>query len=133
MADVLAQVLMVIGAAFMLIAAVGVVRMPDLFTRVQAAAKAATLGAGLMQVAVAVHFGELGVTTRALTVVVFLALTAPVAAHVIGRAAYFVGVPRWGLRVDELSGRYDVETHALASEDQETRSTDDDMTGPHDS
>jgi multicomponent Na+:H+ antiporter subunit G len=115
-AEVLSSVLLVLGAAFMLLAAVGLVRMPDLFTRVQATAKAATLGAGLMMLAVAVHFGELGVTTRALTVIVFLFLTAPVAAHVMGRAAYLIGVPMWKTERDDLRGRYDIETHDLSSE-----------------
>jgi multicomponent Na+:H+ antiporter subunit G len=77
--------------------------MPDMFMRMQAATKAATLGVGCMLLAVAVHFGDLGVTTRAVLVTAFVFLTAPVAAHVIARAAYSVGVPLWtGTLCDEL-------------------------------
>lgn len=95
--------LALIGAAFMLLAALGVLRMPDVFTRMHAATKAGALGGGLSFLAVAVHFGELGLGARALAAILFILLTAPVSAHVIGRAAYFLGVPRWeGTCVDEM-------------------------------
>ena len=114
MNEVVAYVLLLFGASFLLLAAVGVVRMPDLFMRMSAATKAATLGASCMLLAVAVYFSGIGVTTRALAAIAFLFLTAPVAAHMIGRAAYFVGVPLWeGTVCDELRGRYDPTTHAL--------------------
>ncbi len=103
MNDVVTAVLIVVGGAFMLLAGVGIVRMPDLFMRMQAATKAATLGAGCMLMAVAVHFGELTVVTRALLVTAFVFLTAPVAAHMIARAAYSVGTPLWkGTIADEF-------------------------------
>ena len=104
------------GSAFMLIAALGVLRMPDLLTRMHATTKAGVLGAGLTMVAVALHFGTEPVIAKAVAVIAFLALTAPVAAHAIGRAGYFVGVPLWeSTRVDELQGRYNEDTHTLAS------------------
>lgn len=107
------------GSAFMLIAALGVLRMPDLLTRMHATTKAGVLGAGLTMVAVALHFGTEPVIAKAVAVIAFLALTAPVAAHAIGRAGYFVGVPLWeNTRVDELQGRYNEETHTLASPDE---------------
>jgi len=103
MNDILCAALLLVGALAMLLAGVGVVRMPDLFMRMQAATKAATLGTGCMLLAVAVHFDDMGVTTRALLVTAFVFLTAPVAAHVIARAAYSVGVPLWeGTLCDEL-------------------------------
>lgn len=106
MNDVVSAVLIVVGGAFMLLAGVGVVRMPDLFMRMQAATKAATLGVGCMLLAVAVHFGELTIVTRALLVTAFVFLTAPVAAHMIARAAYSVGTPLWeGTIADELRGQ----------------------------
>ncbi len=107
---------LVTGAAFMVVAALGLVRMPDLPMRLHATTKAGVLGAGLMMVGVAVYFGDGGVTTRAVAVIGFLLLTAPVAAHAIGRAGYFVGVPLWeNSKTDELKGRYDEKTHTLSS------------------
>ena len=101
--EFLASALLLIGGVFMLLAGIGIMRMPDLFMRMQAATKAASLGVGCMLLAVALHFGELAVTTRCLLVTAFVFLTAPVAAHVIARAAYSVGVPLWsGTIVDEL-------------------------------
>lgn len=103
MRDILTALLMTVGAAFMLLSGIGVLRMPDLFMRMQAATKGATLGVGCMLLAVAVHFGEMAIVGRALLVVAFLFLTAPIAAHMIARAAYSVGVPLWQhTLVDEL-------------------------------
>lgn len=114
MREILCVVLMVIGGLFMLLAALGIVRMPDLFTRMQASTKAATLGVSCTLLASAVYFGELGITTRALATIVFFLITSPIAAHMIGRAAYFIGVPLWeGTIIDQLSGRYDPFTHLL--------------------
>jgi multicomponent Na+:H+ antiporter subunit G len=108
--------LMITGGAFLFLAAIGILRMPDLYSRIQAATKAATLGVGCIIIALAFHFTDLGITVRALLVVAFLYLTQPVAAHMIGRAAYFVGVPLWENTImDELRGRYDASTHALQS------------------
>ena len=116
MAGLFAVALLSIGACFIVLANVGIVRMPDIFTRMQAATKAATLGVACMMAAAALHFGDLGSSARALLVVVFVVLTAPVAAHTIARAAYFVGAPLWdGTIVDELRGRYERETHRLRS------------------
>jgi len=52
------------GAVFLLLAAVGALRMPDLFMRIQASAKASTLGTGCVLLGVAVHFAEIAVASR---------------------------------------------------------------------
>lgn len=115
----LTMFLLATGASFMLLATVGLLRLPDLFTRMHAATKTATLGVSCTLLAVAVHFGELGITTRAVLIIVFFFLTAPVAAHLIARAAYSVGVPLWERSViDELRGRYDLQTGELHSPDE---------------
>lgn len=118
---IIVAVLMVLGGVLMLLAAVGVARLPDVFMRMQAATKASALGAGLMVLAVAIFFGDLGTVMRAVLVIAFIFLTAPVSAHLIGRAAYFVGVPLWeGTVRDELRDHYDLRTHALKSESDAT-------------
>ena len=106
MNDLATATLVFVGSLFMALAGVGVLRMPDLFMRMQAATKGATLGAGCMLLAVAVHFQDLAVATRAILVIAFLFFTAPVAAHMIARAAYSVGTPLWfGTIADELRGK----------------------------
>lgn len=98
---------LILGALFSLIASVGVLRMPDIFTRMHASAKSGTLGMGLILTAVAIHFNDAGVSVIALSTISFLILTAPIAAHIIARAAYFTGVPLWkGSVIDELRDQY---------------------------
>ncbi|ERS84686.1 MULTISPECIES: monovalent cation/H(+) antiporter subunit G [unclassified Halomonas] len=116
MTELLTELLILVGAVFMLLAALGVVRLPDLLTRMHATTKAATLGATLIMLAVALHFAQVAVVARALGVILFILMTAPVAAHVIGRAGYFVGSRLWeGTVKDELKPHYDPLTHELKS------------------
>jgi len=106
MTDYFTGTLMLIGSIFCLVAALGIVRLPDALTRMHAATKAGTLGAGLMIIAEAFFYRQVGVSLRAATVIALLLLTAPVAAHLIGRASYRSGVAlsdrTW---IDELKNK----------------------------
>ena len=105
---VLAVVLAGLGTVLMLVAALGLVRMPDLLTRMHASSKAGTLGAALILAGVAVEIGEARVVAEVALIWLFLFLTAPVAAHMIARAAYRSGVPlSKETVVDELRERLD--------------------------
>ena len=98
----ISTLLITIGAFFILIAGLGLVRMPDLFLRMSASTKAATLGLGCTLLGVALFFGDFATFIRAGSIIIFLLLTAPVAAHLIGRAAYQDGVPLWdGTQFDD--------------------------------
>lgn len=90
-ADILAGLLLIAGAIFVLLAAVGLWRLPDIYSRMHAASKAGTLGSGLMLIALAVHAGDTSTTSRAIAGVVFFLLTAPISAHLLAKAAYAVG------------------------------------------
>lgn len=108
-----------LGALFIFLAAIGIVRMPDLYLRISVTTKAATLGIGLILIAGAVYFNELSITSRVLAIILFMLLTAPVGAHMIGRASYFTGVKLWKKSVnDDLKGKYHPKSHALASDDK---------------
>ncbi|MEX2501849.1 MAG: monovalent cation/H(+) antiporter subunit G, partial [Trueperaceae bacterium] len=108
MTDLIAALLLWAGAFFLLISGLGAVRFPDLFMRMHAGTKAGTLGAGLILTGAMVLFGEVAVTTKALLTFAFLLLTAPIAAHVLGRAAYYDGTPLWDrTKSDALRGKYD--------------------------
>lgn len=103
-ADYIAALLVVLGAGFSLIAAVGVLRLPDLYTRLHAASKAGAIGAGLIFLAVAVASLDGAVILRALLGIVFLLLSTPVSAHLLARAAYRSGeTPTPATTVDDLS------------------------------
>jgi len=93
---------LLVGAAFVAVAALGLVRLPDLYLRMHSVAKAGTLGCGLILVGVALALPDLGVVLRVLGAILFLFVTAPVASHLIGRAAHRTGTPQWeGTVVDE--------------------------------
>jgi multicomponent Na+:H+ antiporter subunit G len=98
----LAAALVIAGATFALLAGVGVLRMPDVFTRMQASTKASTLGLGCLLAGVALLNPEFSFVIRAISLAAFMLLTTAVAAHVIARAAAISGAPLWtGTRVDE--------------------------------
>lgn len=108
MIDALVAVLVVLGSSLVLVACVGLIRLPDLYTRMHASTKPATLGVTLTVAALAIHAGELGIAVRGLLVVLFFLLTAPVAAHRLAHAAWLAGVPRWSGTVrDDLQREAD--------------------------
>ncbi len=116
MQEILIMLLMLFGAVLIFLAGVGILRMPDIFLRMSATAKAGTLGVGLILTAAALHFNEFGIYTRVVAIICFILLTAPIAAHIIGRAAYFDGVPLWeGTIQDDLKKHYRISDHALYS------------------
>ncbi len=91
--EIVSGLLLIVGASFALVGAVGVLRFPDALTRMHAASKAGALGSGFCLLAVAVHETAFDVTTRAIAAVLFFLLTAPVSAHLIGRATLLAGYP----------------------------------------
>jgi len=92
MSAFIAAALLLVGSVFCLVAAVGMLRLPDTLIRMHAATKAGTLGAGCILAAEALMAADLGTTLKVAAVIVFLLLTAPVGAHLIGRAAYHRGI-----------------------------------------
>nr|WP_279346027.1 monovalent cation/H(+) antiporter subunit G [Gramella oceanisediminis] len=114
--DIIIGTLATFGALFVLLAAVGMIRMPDTYLRISVTTKAATLGVGLLLMASMVYFSDSDVTSQAFVIILFIFLTAPVSAHLIGRASYFIGVKLWDKSVmDDLSGKYQKNTHELKS------------------
>lgn len=130
MHDTLIAILLGCGTFFALLAAIGVVRFPDIYMRLSAASKASTLGTSLILVAVALFFNSAAVTGKVVAIIAFTLLTAPVAAHMLGRAAYFSGEPLWEKSVrDELGGagewrRHEQEKQAPAEEENQKHSSE---------
>jgi multicomponent Na+:H+ antiporter subunit G len=113
--DYAAVVLLLLGVVLCGLSALGILRMPDLYTRMQAAAKAGTLGVACIILATAAHFGSIAVGVKVFMIMVFIFLTTPAAAHLIARAAYFVEVPLWKRTAyDDLHGCY-TEDHRLVN------------------
>lgn len=104
--EILTCVFLLLGGLLSVVAAVGVLRMPDLFLRMHAATKVGTVGVSSIVVGLMIHFGSITVISRGLLVIAFFLLTAPVAAHMIARSAYRSGVSLWMLtRIDEWRAR----------------------------
>lgn len=102
--DIVVGLALVIGAIFALAASIGLLRLKDVYMRMHAGSKAGTLGSGVMLLALALYAGDIAVVTRAIAGVVFFLLTAPVAAHLLAKAAYAVGYrPCADTQIDELA------------------------------
>lgn len=120
MSDFLIIMLSSVGLIAILVAAIGIVRMPDFYLRLSVTVKAATLGNGLLLLSAAIYFNEVSVGSKALAIIFFLLITAPISAHMIGRTSYFIGTKLWENSVlDELAGKYEKETHELRSDEEE--------------
>ncbi|MEL7091459.1 MAG: monovalent cation/H(+) antiporter subunit G [Pseudomonadota bacterium] len=100
MTATITAILIILGSLMTLAAGVGILRLPDVFTRMHAATKVGTLGSGLIMAGVAVQFGEPAIVLRCVLIVFFLLLTAPIGAHMIGRAALRIGIEPWTPKKD---------------------------------
>jgi multicomponent Na+:H+ antiporter subunit G len=81
------------GCLLILLASIGLLRMPDAYMRMQVASKASTLGAALVVGGAAAGLTDGPAGVRAAVAILFLCITMPVAAHLLGRAAVRTGVP----------------------------------------
>lgn len=118
-AAIVTVVLVLLGGLFSLLAAIGLLRMPDLYTRMQSATKAGTLGVACTAAAAAVHFRDSIASVDAVIVVLFFFLTAPVASHLIARASYTSGHKLWNqtIRDDYAAARSSGHERKLDPED----------------
>jgi multicomponent Na+:H+ antiporter subunit G len=105
MTEILISAMVLLGGLFCFVAGLGVLRLPDVLIRMHASTKAGTLGSGLILGAVAIYFGDIATITRAVATILFLLITAPVAAHMIGRAAFRSGVGLWNTKIEEEAER----------------------------
>jgi multicomponent Na+:H+ antiporter subunit G len=112
--EIVTFIFALIGVGFMVLSSIGMLRMPDLYTRIHAAAKAGTVGVIGILLAVAVHAQDVLTAAKMFALIGFFLFTAPVASHMIDRAAYLTNVKTTDTTViDELDGRYDMETGQL--------------------
>jgi multicomponent Na+:H+ antiporter subunit G len=107
--DAIVIALAVIGLGFTLSGAVGILRMPDVYSRIQCSSKTVTMGALPVLIALVVGMGPVSsYGGRALLVAVLLLIVNPAASHALVRAAYKAGVPMWrGAVTDEPRDRAD--------------------------
>ncbi|QXE00501.1 monovalent cation/H(+) antiporter subunit G [Terribacillus sp. DMT04] len=109
--DILVILFLLGGAFIVFTASVGVLRFPDIYTRLHAASKGSTLGvAGILIGAFIFHYMEYGIVSgRLILGVLFIMLTAPVASHLISRAAHLRGAKPYGTLKDQYQEAIDAE------------------------
>jgi len=93
MMSILADLFLVIGAAFIAIGSLGLIRMPDVYNRLQAGTKAATLGALTLLLGIGLHYPDWW--AKLLVIAGFIMFTNPVGSSTIARAARSAGIPFW--------------------------------------
>jgi multicomponent Na+:H+ antiporter subunit G len=93
--ETIGYLLIGIGVAFDLAGTIGLVRLPDVYNRLQAATKCVTLGTCMVLVGVGVLSGTGEMISKAAICALFVLLTSPVGAHALARGAYRGGVPLW--------------------------------------
>jgi multicomponent Na+:H+ antiporter subunit G len=108
--DVIAAILILGGSAFVILGAVGIIRMPDVFTRLHAVSLSDTIGASLILLGLAVESGLNLVTARLVLLVLFLVFAGPMATHAVIRAALHAKLKPIG--VDESALPPDPREHA---------------------
>lgn len=94
-AETVSNILMLLGVAFSLLGSVGVIRLPDFYTRAHAATKPDTLGLILVMVGLAVRQGFDINSAKLLLIVAFVAMANPAGAHALGRSAIRTGLQPW--------------------------------------
>lgn len=109
--DILVIIFLVGGTFSIFTASIGVLRFPDIYTRLHAASKGSTLGvAGILIGAFLFHYTEYGIVSGKLILgVLFIMLTAPVASHLISRAAHLRGAKPYGTLKDQYQEAIDKE------------------------
>ncbi|MBW7885517.1 MAG: monovalent cation/H(+) antiporter subunit G, partial [Caldilineaceae bacterium] len=102
MTDILVGVLATIGVVFMLISAIGIVRLPDVFSRMHAAGKASTVGVSAVLISAGIYFWDAFMFLRMIVLLALIFATAPIATTAMARAAYRTQAARRHLRHDEM-------------------------------
>lgn len=119
MSDYFVIFFLAVGALTTLIAAIGLLKMPDIYLRMSASTIAGTFGVASMLVAAAIHFWDFGLALHVLGVIIFLILTVPVGAHLMGRAAYIIKLDMWDkTRHDAMKGKFNHEKQVFLSPKQ---------------
>ncbi len=90
--DILSWACILTGGAFSIIGGVGLLRLPDLFSRMHASGIVDTLGMGLIMLGLMLQGGFTLVTTKLIIIVIFIVFTSPTATHALAKAALHGGV-----------------------------------------
>ena len=116
MSDLLGMILVTVGVIFNLLGCIGLVRLPDVYNRLQAATKCVTLGACLILLGAVIMADSAPTAMKGLLCMAFVLITSPTGAHALARAAHRSGVALWpGSVVDQ----YEEDTRGRETREEE--------------
>ncbi len=115
MNDIIGMSIVAVGALFNLFGCIGLVRLPDVYNRLQASTKCVTMGTCLILLGSVISLGSLPGVVKGLICIVFVLITSPTGAHALARAAHRSGVALWEKSVVD---RYAEDTRELSQEEQ---------------
>ncbi|MBN2017851.1 MAG: Na+/H+ antiporter subunit G [Candidatus Cloacimonetes bacterium] len=90
--DIIGAIITLIGSLFLLLGSIGILRMPDVYNRMQAGTKATTLGSMLFLLGLGLSYIECGCIGRIIILILFIIFTNPISSHALARAAHHAGV-----------------------------------------
>ncbi|MEQ8474191.1 MAG: monovalent cation/H(+) antiporter subunit G [Marinoscillum sp.] len=106
--EIVSAILILVGAIFMLISSIGMIRLPDFYIRNSASTKAVVLGVSLILIGVGIHYDDILIFIEIFAILFFIYLISPLAAHIVSRAAVITKVDFWKkTKLDDLKGYED--------------------------
>ncbi len=88
-------IFLIMGALFILISAIGIIRLPDLFMRMHATTKTNSIGISLILIGTMMAFPQVTNILKGLMIIIFIYLTSPLGAHMIGKAGLITKAKKW--------------------------------------
>ena len=101
---IIGALITLLGSVFLLLGSIGLIRMPDVFTRIQAGTKASTLGTMLSLLGIGIIY--LDIAGKIFLLIVFILITNPVSSHMLARAAHYIGVKKADVTVVDKLGAF---------------------------
>jgi multicomponent Na+:H+ antiporter subunit G len=103
--DLVTLALFLIGIFFFTVGTVGILRLPDVFTRMHATTKSDTLGASSILIGFAIYSGDFFIIAKLILIIFFVVIATPSAAHAIAKASYLSGEPFFDEKFEDAYGR----------------------------
>ena len=93
--DLISAVILVAGLFFMVVGALGVWRLPDVYNRIHAASICVTLGLSCMMIAACFHLGAAPIIMKSIVTIIFIFVATPIGSHMLAKAAHDTNLPQW--------------------------------------
>ena len=116
--DALASIALTFGLFFMFVGVLGVLRLPDAYSRMHAASKCTTLGLTGMLIAAGLHLWTLDVVAKSATVIIFTFVATPIGTHLLAKAAHHGKLPQWDKTLSDELADDKADPNMSATDDQ---------------